>query len=315
VSCDAETVFLGWARYELRVPCGGAVLASRDLGLGLVDSVQILAFPSQGFDADNQGISSGWASVHEGQWLDITDVPEGTYDLVVTVNAAGKVVEADDEQKGTVTIPFVVPDPLEPLLTPDSVDLMVDRDAIVDSWEVVDRTFSALHCAVIEGAVPAPGLRRLLRFDTIVVNLGTEDAVIGDPAAPEPPLTPSDFIFSPCHGHYHLQGWATYELRDGTGAVVAVGHKQAFCLLDTIPYTSLPRVGYNCDFQGISAGWADVYSRVLDGQWVDITGVPEGDYDLVVMVNVENPVFEADDAHPNFATVPVHVPDPSLPPP
>lgn len=161
----------------------------------------------------------------------------------------------------------------------------------------------------------APGLRRLLRFDTIVVNLGDENVVLGDPAAPEPPFLPADFIFSPCHGHYHFEGWANYELRDSTGAVVAFGHKQAFCLLDSLRYVALPSERYDCDFQGISAGWGDLYSRELDGQWVDITGVPEGDYDLVVTVNADGKVLEAHDEHPNTATVPVHVPDPAQPPP
>ncbi len=313
--CEGPPVFRGWARYELRVRCGGPVVAAHDRELPLRDSTQVLNLPSTGFDFDFQGISSGWASVHPGEWIDITGVPEGLYDLVVTANADGRVAEAADEHPDRVTILFRVPDPAEPLLTPDSVDLTVDRDAIIDSFDIVDRTFSAAHCAFIEGAVGGTGVRRLLRFDTIVVNLGEEDAVLGDPADPEPPFTAADFIFSPCHGHYHFEGWATYALRDAGGAVVAVGHKQAFCLLDSIPYSDLPPEGYDCDFQGISSGWGDVYGKELDGQWVDITGVPEGDYDLVVTVNAGGKVLEATDVHPNSATVAVHVPDPTQPPP
>jgi len=313
--CEGPPVLLGWARYELRVRCGGPVVAAHDRALPLADSTQILTLPSQGFDTGFQGISSGWASEHPGEWLDITGVPEGFYDLVVTANADGKVAQAADERPDSVTIPVRVPDPSEPALTPDSVDVTVDRDAIVDSVDVVDRTFSASHCAFVEGAVGGTGVRRLLRFDTVVVNLGEEDVVLGDPAAPEPPFTTADFIFSPCHGHYHFEGWASYELRDQSGALAAVGHKQAFCLLDTIPYLAGPSEDFDCDFQGISSGWGDIYVKDLDGQWVDITGVPEGDYDLVVTVNAGGKVLEATDIHPNRVTVPVHVPDPAQPPP
>ena len=313
--CEGPPVFRAWARYELRVRCGGPVVVSRDRALPLADTTQMLNLPSSGFDVGFQGISSGWASTHAGEWLDITGVPEGFYDLVVTSNAGGKVVQAADERPDTVTITFRVPDPADPLLTPDSVDVTVDRDAIVDSVDIVDRTFSATHCAFIEGAVGGTGVRRLLRFDTVVVNLGEEDLVLGDPADPEPPFTTADFVLSPCHGHYHFEGWASYELRDAGGALAAVGHKQAFCLLDTIPYVAGPPEGFSCDFQGISSGWGDIYVKELDGQWVDITGVPEGDYDLVVTVNTGGKILEATDAHPNRVTVPVHVPDPAQPPP
>ena len=44
----------------------------------------------------------------------------------------------------------------------------------------------------------------------------------------------------------------------------------------TLAWSAFPQ--YDCVFQGLSAGWADVYSSDLDCQWLDVTGVPEGDY-------------------------------------
>ena len=97
--------------------------------------------------------------------------------------------------------------------------------------------------------------------------------------------------------------------------MVAFGHKQAFCLLDSIRYVLGARSqGFFCDFQGISSGWADDYARELDGQWVDVTGVPEGDYTLVVTVNAAGKIPELVDRYPNTVRVPVHVPDPNGPP-
>jgi hypothetical protein len=40
----------------------------------------------------------------------------------------------------------------------------------------------------------------------------------------------------------------------------------------------IPCHGYVCGNQGITSGWADLYSKNLSGQWIDITGVPDGDY-------------------------------------
>ena len=199
-------------------------------------------------------------------------------------------------------------------ITPGSVDVGVDRQAIVDSLDIIDRTFAATHCAVVEGAVPAGGTRRLLRFDTIVVNHGSEDLFIGSPSAPVPPLTASDFVFSPCHGHYHFSGWADYTLLDASQQIAAFGHKQAFCLEDSLPYTTGLSQSYDCLSQGISSGWGDDYDKHLDGQWVDITGVPEGDYTLVVTVNAAGKIVELLDIEPNTVSVPVHVPDPNFPP-
>ena len=59
------------------------------------------------------------------------------------------------------------------------------------------------------------------------------------------------------------------------------GAKQAFCLLDVQQYVpGSPPARYNCGFQGITAGWADIYTSGLDCQWIDVTGVAEGDYTL-----------------------------------
>ena len=48
----------------------------------------------------------------------------------------------------------------------------------------------------------------------------------------------------------------------------------------------------HCGYQGISAGWADVYHRGLDCQWIDITGVPSGRYVLEVAINPAHVIQE-----------------------
>ena len=128
------------------------------------------------------------------------------------------------------------------------------------------------------------GKRTLMRFDVSAANIGTADLFLGDPAA-----NPDLFAKSPCHGHYHFSGYASYELMNASGEVLITGRKQAFCLEDFERYS--PTAGsakYTCQYQGISVGWADTYGSYLDGQWLDVTGIPPGNYQLRVTINPYN---------------------------
>ena len=162
-------------------------------------------------------------------------------------------------------------------------DLAVDQNDLRDSILIESQHFSADHCAVFEGCVDGSGLRRLLRFNTTTPNYGPGDVFMGDPR------NTNTFEYSSCHDHYHFREYADYRLLDMAGNIVARGHKQAFCLVDLwqppgLRGRSTPQFNH-CGFQGISAGWADVYHRGLDCQWIDITGVPSGRYVLEVVVN------------------------------
>src|SRR5207245_3218663 len=46
--------------------------------------------------------------------------------------------------------------------------------------------------------------------------------------------------------------------------------------------------------QGISRGWADIYSWPLPGQYIEVSGVPDGTYDVVVTVNPFKLIEESD---------------------
>ncbi len=169
-------------------------------------------------------------------------------------------------------------------------DLAADQerlqDGLVEEWKY----FEEDDCTIVEGCVLQPGWRRLLRFDLTTPNYGTSDLKFGDPTGN--PL----FHYSECHQHYHFDGYAQYTLLDADSNQVAEGHKQAFCLEDFEPWTddARPRARYNCDKQGISQGWADTYSGYLDCQWIDITDVPAGTYDVHAAVNFQSIIPELD---------------------
>jgi len=200
-----------------------------------------------------------------------------------------------------------------PVLTPGTIDLKIIAAQTQGSLVFEDYDFAPADCAVVEGWVAAPGVRRLLRFDSLIANLGELDLRMGDPTAPQPPFTAADWENSACYGAYLFEDFAAFELRDGSGLPVGTGHKQACCIADSLPVEALPSKHYDCNFQGISPGWADLYPAGLDGQWVDVTGVPEGDYTLVITANPNGTIPEVNDVQPNTAMIPVHVPDPGAP--
>jgi hypothetical protein len=100
-----------YATYELVGP-GGVVFAGRKQSFCLED-VQRMSpgVPSRGYTCLNQGISRGWADSYSRglpcQWIDITDIPSGTYTLRVTVNPDHTLPESDySNNEFTVDVRF-----------------------------------------------------------------------------------------------------------------------------------------------------------------------------------------------------------------
>lgn len=166
-------------------------------------------------------------------------------------------------------------------------------------------TFSDTACAVVEGLVKS-GTRRLMRFGTEVRNAGSGDLFFGDPASN--PL----FAYAPCHDHYHFDDFALYRLVDSSGQAVGKSLKVGYCLADLSrwdPSASPNRRYYaeECNPQGIQAGWSDSYVSSLDGQWVDITGIPAGTYTLELTVDPDDLIFETDETN-NILRIQVTIP-------
>jgi Lysyl oxidase len=160
----------------------------------------------------------------------------------------------------------------------------------VRNFSIQNRTFAASDHDVQDGCV-TPGSHKLLRFDFLSYNAGTADLVIGSPAA-----RPDLFVWSAGHGHYHLKDFNEFLLFNASGALATTGFKQAFCAIDIerISPTASPTARFddcNSD-QGISAGWADVYSSFLACQFIVLDGVPNGDYSLQSTTNAQHRVGE-----------------------
>jgi hypothetical protein len=157
-------------------------------------------------------------------------------------------------------------------------DLIIWPDSV--NPRIVDRNYVTADCEVIEGCA-LPGPRRYLIFNTETRNIGGADLALGDPSRN------TNFVYAPCHRHYHFMDFADYRLVNSAGLPVAIGLKAGFCLLDSFQWddTARPTWRYDCQDQGIQRGWADVYHRDLSCQWVDITGLTAGIYMLEIEVN------------------------------
>ena len=172
---------------------------------------------------------------------------------------------------------------------------------------ILSRTFAANDCEVLEGCGQA-GTRRLLSFTTETRNIGAGDLVIGNPAAN--PL----FIWATCHQHWHFEQFAEFSLLDTNGNVVAAGHKVGFCIEDVQPWSANGRPArYNCNNQGLQAGWADIYpgftgfSSGVACQYIDITTVAPSEYVLQMVINPDNKLIESRTDN-NITYVPVTIP-------
>ncbi|HSP77350.1 MAG TPA: lysyl oxidase family protein [Myxococcaceae bacterium] len=100
-ACHQHDHLVGFARYELLNPEGSVATVGRKQGFYMVDMAPYCGdagpatYPMDG----SQSISPGWADVYSAdyscQWLDITDVPDGTYSLRVAVDENDLIDEQD----------------------------------------------------------------------------------------------------------------------------------------------------------------------------------------------------------------------------
>ena len=96
-------------------------------------------------------------------------------------------------------------------------------------------------------------------------------------------------IFHAQHHHWHLDNFATYQLKAGS-EIVRESQKVSFCIIDIAVYDGtlagspdapyFRACGRNATL-GLSVGWKDIYQSTLAGQYIVITGLADGAYCLV----------------------------------
>ncbi len=131
---------------------------------------------------------------------------------------------------------------------------------------------------------------------------------------------PATLYYEPAatHEHWHLLGFEHFQLRTPSGETVVTDRKTGFCLgdryvtADRLPnrpaddgsvqgrlaaYLRENRCGHHAPealsvMEGISVGYGDDYLHTVDFQWLDISAVPSGVYDVVNVVNGDRSLVE-----------------------
>ena len=185
------------------------------------------------------------------------------------------------------------------------------------------------------------GARRCLRFDQVIANEGSGPLELRyrlDEALTTGVLRQRIYSsdgshrerladrlqFHAAHAHFHYANfaqahlWASNAQGDRLGsAPVRSGRKNGFCLIDVdnhrfgekgdsartygAPACLLPTSGDDV-VHGISVGWADVYNWFLADQFIEVSGLPDGDYLLESVADPADTLVEEDDGDNAAAT-------------
>ena len=211
-----------------------------------------------------------------------------------------------------------------PAPAPNMLPDLITIERWLGNWCVVDDPFSGKTHLRLDNGVANVGLGKLYLHspnaspgaDTALVlqRVFREDDTFWDRPA-------GYFTYHPGHSHIHYEEWAIYRLRfapgGGLGDPFREGDKTTFCIADALVHdSSLPGFNpvpqfylCNTDSQGLGVGWADVYYKHMDGQCIDITGVPDGTYWLESETDPNNNVLESDETN-NIARILITIGNP-----
>ena len=169
--------------------------------------------------------------------------------------------------------------------------------------------------------------RRLLRYSTTIVNVGSgrfevrgqpgqtlAQRIYDDAGGWRDVATPAVTVYAgDGHNHWHVRDLQVQQLfRLSDGANVGRSDKRGFCFWDNVRYRlSLPGApqspvyseagcgdaGSSEVAMGLSVGWGDIYPASLPDQNVNITGLPDGRYRLVVTADASNWFAETNEAN------------------
>ena len=163
--------------------------------------------------------------------------------------------------------------------------------------------------------------RRLLRFSSIVVNVGAgpfelhgqratgsstmsiRQRIVDDSGGFRDIATPASAYFAgDGHSHWHVTNLQDFELiRLDNGRLVGTGAKQGFCFYDNYRYGSVNPAYYTAaggacgssasdtsTRMGLSVGWGDIYGYTLPDQFIDISSLSPGRYRLYVTADADD---------------------------
>jgi hypothetical protein len=158
---------------------------------------------------------------------------------------------------------------------------------------------------------------RWLRFSTVILNLGpgvlqaygfdADGASVGDELSvvqqiqetsggfTEHPTSATMFYSGDGHDHWHVRNLQEWTLQNVNAQVLARGAKTGFCFWDNYDYGATTDAYYHpfttdaCEIapdgtvpMGLSVRWGDRYPSSIAFQYIDVSGLPNGDYKVTV---------------------------------
>jgi hypothetical protein len=177
--------------------------------------------------------------------------------------------------------------------------------------------------------------QKQLRFDTRIVNTGAGNFEAGGKRSTTSdsmtvtqriyndaggyrtlPTTAQMYFAGDGHNHWHLRDLESYELiRLDNGTKVGTGAKEGFCFFDNALFGSTQAAFYkscgrNPDAlqvkMGLSRGWGDLYGASTVGQYIDVTNLTSGRYNLQATADGPNWFLESNDSN-NFSWVEIQI--------
>ncbi|MEV7097888.1 lysyl oxidase family protein [Amycolatopsis sp. NPDC051045] len=184
--------------------------------------------------------------------------------------------------------------------------------------------FTSSEENVGDGPLLLYGRRDSTKQDTMTVRQALRNGTDGSipdsyPAAQRATGTFTYYEPALAHQHWHLMNFEHFALVSPQGKTVVTDRKNGFCLGDRFRVADVGRLNHvpgdtgtdgklaetlranMCRhheptaldvLEGISVGAGDDYKYTVDFQWLDITRVPPGTYDLVNTVNADRTLLE-----------------------
>lgn len=188
-------------------------------------------------------------------------------------------------------------------------------DLIFSVQEAIDR--NEIDTEMIPG-------RTLFRFESSIPNLGpgpfilesnrqpgTNGRELVDQVIQRDNLTTTrrdagEFQYNTSNFHMECFDWVAYRVRevlpgDGVGEILRSGQKASVRITSTRTHpgtTAGTRILANTSGRhGIGVGWTDIYGITLEPQWIDITGLKQGEYWIEQEVDPRNYILESDETN------------------
>ncbi|MFY9588146.1 MAG: lysyl oxidase family protein [Actinomycetota bacterium] len=243
-----------------------------------------------------------------------------------------EILAADPPGLGHELLPNLVPDPPDGFHVSSALNLIpFPENPLLSCYveETVENPGHPTRCLRFNQTIANVGAGpMLMRFALSgIVTPDVKDnrifqRIVSSDGSFREELVPENYIFHKAHAHLHFQGFGgtilyPWDAENGRGAEpAALGRKVGFCMIDvkmtnaawgatgngprshTFPFSCVlpdeidPSAPEAWVEQGIAVGWSDVYGWNLADQYIDITNVADGTYQLVQIANPNRSIIE-----------------------